>query len=284
MAKKILGIAFFPTLLKSLLTGLAYTIALILGGILVSSVGLELPQAKDAVEKVAWSFAGGVIAGLSLGPIAANMPIPRTRHLIVWSSLLFLNLASVVFEGFFFAPDVIGNGLLGLLAQQFLASFGSAWMITMLYAPKVPIMTPPSTKRSGFSWVWRIMVSALMYVSFYYFFGTINYLLVTKPYYETHAGGLEVPALPVTLAVEILRGVLIALSVLPYILSASSGHRRFALQTGLILFAVGGLVPLTMQVGVLPLLLLAASGVEIFFQNFLTGIVIARFLSTGHRV
>ncbi len=39
------------------------------------------------------------------------------------------------------------------------------------------------------------------------------------------------------------------------------------------LFAIGGIVPLLYQVNALPLPLLIASAVEIFFQNFLTGIV-----------
>ncbi len=268
----------FTILLKSLLAGLAYVIALVLGGILVSAIGLRLPEAKDAVDKLVWSFAGGVIAGLSLGPIAARMPATRTRQLMVWVSVIFLNLASVAVEGYFFAPAVIGDALPGLLMQQLLASLGLAWMVTVLFAPKETIATIPVTNRSGFSWIWRLLASALTYVSFYFVFGAINYILVTKPYYETHAGGLAVPPVTVTLTAEILRGVLIAFSVLPFILTIGSSRRRLAVQTGFILFAVGGLVPLTMQIGVLPLLLLAASAVEICFQNFSTGVLIARIL------
>jgi len=268
----------FTTLLKSLLAGLAYVIALVLGSILVSAIGLRLPEAKDAVNKLAWSFAGGVIAGLSLGPIAARMPAARTRQLMVWVSVIFLNLASVAVEGFFFAPAVVGDALPGLLLQQLLASLGLAWMVTVLFAPKESITIIPVTNRSGLSWTWRLLASALTYVSFYFVFGAINYILVTKPYYETNSGGLAVPAVTVTLTAEILRGALIAFSVLPFILTIGSSRRRLAVQTGFILFAIGGLVPLTMQIGVLPLFLLAASAVEIFLQNFSTGLVIARIL------
>lgn len=45
---------------------------------------------------------------------------------------------------------------------------------------------------------------------------------------------------------------------------------------GLILFAVGGVTPLLVQVGSLPFVVLAASAVEIFLQNFSTGVVTAR--------
>ena len=48
---------------------------------------------------------------------------------------------------------------------------------------------------------------------------------------------------------------------------------------GLILFAVGGVTPLLVQVGSLPSVVLAASSVEIFCQNFFTGVVTARLMS-----
>jgi hypothetical protein len=116
------------------------------------------------------------------------------------------------------------------------------------------------------------------YHVFYFIFGGISYALITKPYYKTHAGGLAVPAVEVTLAAEVIRGALIALSVLPFLLTVCTDRKRRALQTGLMLFTIGGLVPLTMQVGVLPLVILAASVVEIFFQNFSTGAAVSRLL------
>jgi len=266
-------------LLKSLLVGLVYVFALLLGSIIMSAVGLKLPETKDATEKLIWSFAGGVITGLCLGSIASFMPAARTRHFIVWASVIFLNLASVAIEGYFFVPEVVGDSLLGLLVQQFLASLGASWIITALFAPKESVAMVTTVNRSGFSWMWRFSVSALIYVFFYFIFGATNYILVTKPYYETHAGGLAVPASTVTLTAEIIRGALITLSILPFILTIHTDKKRLAVQTGLILFAVGGLVPLTLQVGMLPLFLLTASALEIFFQNFSTGVLISRFMS-----
>jgi hypothetical protein len=54
--------------------------------------------------------------------------------------------------------------------------------------------------------------------------------------------------------------------------------KQAVMFTGLVIFSIGGLVPLTMQVDTLPLILLAASAVEIFFQNFSTGAVTALLL------
>lgn len=44
--------------------------------------------------------------------------------------------------------------------------------------------------------------------------------------------------------------------------------RRLVLWSGLLLFIVGGIVPLTWQAGTLALPLLLASAVEIFCRNF----------------
>lgn len=49
-------------------------------------------------------------------------------------------------------------------------------------------------------------------------------------------------------------------------------------QTRLLWSFIGGLVPLTLQVSALPLYLPATSAVEIFFQNFLTGVATARLM------
>lgn len=263
---------------RSLLVAAGYAAALVAGGMLVALVGLSLPAVEDAAASLVWSFAGGIIAGLCLGPIAASMPASSRRHLLVWGSVIFLNIASVAIEGRFFAPELIGDSLPGLFLQQLLASLTAGWLITSLFAARGAAAPAARTSRPAFSWAWRFLLSALSYVVFYFFFGGINYALVTKPYYESHAGGLAVPSPDVVLAAELVRGLLIALSVLPFLLTMRGGKKRLAVLTGLILFAIGGLVPLTMQVGTLPFILLAASAVEIFFQNFSVGVVTARLL------
>jgi hypothetical protein len=269
---------FFKILARSLLVALVYAVALALSALLVSAFGLALPVVKDPLTKLLWTFVAGLIIGLTLGPIAASMPASPRRHLLVWGSLIFFNLASVAIEGSFFAPTLIGNALPALLIQQFLAAVATGWVITALFSAKEASVSAKQAGRSFFSWAWRFPVSVLVYVVFYFIFGGINYALVTRPYYQAHAGGLAVPAAQVTLMAELIRGALIALSVLPFLLTVHTSKKRRALQTGLLLFAIGGLVPLTMQVGVLPLALLAASAVEIFFQNFSTGVVVSRLL------
>jgi hypothetical protein len=106
----------------------------------------------------------------------------------------------------------------------------------------------------------------------------LNYAFVTRPYYETHAGGLAVPAPEVVLILESIRGLLIVFSVLLLLLSMRGTRKQLIITTGWLIFAVGGIIPLCWQITTLPLFLLFASAIEIFFQNFLTGAVSALLL------
>jgi len=268
----------FQTLVKSLLVGVTFVIAIIVGGMIVTMLGLPRPEAENPAAKLMWFFVGGVIAGLSLGFVVPSMPASRTRHFVVWGSLIFFNMASVIVEGYFFAPALIGDALPALLFQHLLVALAAGWVITMLFASKESAAPVPPVKRSIPSWIWRFAVAALAYVIFYFIFGSINYMLVTKPYYATHAGGLNVPPVQLTLMAEVVRGALIALSVLPFLLSAPADKKRLGAWTGFLLFAIGGLVPLTFQVGALPTFLLIASAWEIFAQNFTMGWVLTRLL------
>ena len=258
------------TPLKSLLVGAGYAAMLALTNLLLS-------RSVDA-QSLFWSFAGGTIIGLTLGLLAASMPAAWTRHLLVWGCAIFFNIASVTIEGRFFAPDLVQGSMIVLLLQQLVIALAATGVIVKLFAPIAGSAPLTPHQRSWSSWLWRFVVSSFAYLFFYYFFGAINYLLVTAPYYETHAGGLVVPAQDVLLKAELIRAPMIVFSILPFLLVFPAGRKRRMFLAGMILFAVGGLAPLLMQAGALPLILLAASAVEIFCQNYLTGVVAARLL------
>jgi len=261
----------FRILLQSLLVGAGYAGTLALTNLSLSR-GLE-------AQSLVWSFAGGTVIGLTLGLLASCMPATRACHMLVWGSIIFLNIASVTIEGRFFAPNLVQGSLFVLILQQLLVAFVATWLIVKLFARTGETAPQTSVQRPWFSWLWRFVLSALTYILFYYFFGAINYLLVTGPYYETHAGGLVVPAQDVILKAELIRAPLIVFSIIPFLLTFRASKKRMAFLTGMILFAVGGVAPLLMQVKALPFVLLAASAVEIFCQNYFTGIVAARLLA-----
>lgn len=264
--------SIFQTFWKSLLIGAAYAATLAITKFLIS-------ETVDA-HSFFWSFAGGTVTGFVIGSLAAAMPATWLRHMLVWGSAIFFNIASVTIEGRFFAPNLVEGSIVILLVQQFVVAFAMTWIIIKLFAPISDSTPTKAFQRSWFSWLWRFVLSALSYVFFYYFFGAIAYLLITGPYYEAHAGGLVVPAQDVILKTELIRATLMTVSVIPFLLTFPANRRQLMWLTGLILFVVGGVTPLLVQVGSLPSVVLAVSSVEIFCQNFFTGIVAARLMSS----
>jgi CubicO group peptidase (beta-lactamase class C family) len=71
---------------------------------------------------------------------------------------------------------------------------------------------------------------------------------------------LIVPAVDVVLMAELVRAPLIVLSILFFLLSVRGTKRQLMVRTGWLLFAIGGIVPLVLQVSSLPLLLLYITG------------------------
>jgi hypothetical protein len=196
------------------------------------------------------------------------------------SSVIFFNLGAVAIEGAYFVPGLVPLPIPVLLVQQALAAAGAALAIMVLFAaPGQPISWWTALRqRPWHAWVWRFAVSAGSYVVLYYAFGALNYALVTQPYYASHAGGLSTPPPGQVIVAELVRAPLLMLSVLLFLLSARMPRRRLMVVTGMLLFAIGGIVPLVMQISSLPMLLLAASTVEIFCQNFGAGLVAADLL------
>lgn len=262
--------SIIQTLLKSMLVGAGYVATLTL-------TKLILARGVNASSLI-WSFAGGVVIGFTIGLLALSMPSTWKRHMLVWGSAIYLNIASVTIEGRFFAPDLVQGSMVVLILQQLLIALAATWLVVKLFAPLEESAPQAAIQRSWFAWLWRFVLSAFSYIFFYYFFGAINYLFVTGPYYETHAGGLVAPAQDIIIKAELIRAPMIVLSVIPFLLTYRATKKRMAFLTGMILFAVGGIAPLLMQAGALPLILLAASAVEIFCQNFSIGWVTARLL------
>jgi len=265
---------------RSLLVAVGYFLGMILAGMISGILGTQVPAGTSNSNAIVWFFIASVVMGFILCPIAMRLPLTRGQHFILWLGVIFFNMGSVAIEGKYFVPDLVPLPLSVLFVQQLLASTGAALVITLTCAKQVQPVSWQAVlqTRPWFAWLWRFLLSASSYLLFYYIFGSLNYSLVTKPYYESHAGGLTAPAPNVVLMAELVRAPLIVLSILLFLLSERGTKRELMLKAGWVLFAVGGIVPVILQIGSLPFLLLVFSTVEIFCQNFLTGMVSGWFL------
>jgi hypothetical protein len=275
--KAILGTAW-----RSVVVAIGYFVGLMAAGMLGGLLGWRVPSGSNTDNQTSMVviLVSTILLGVFLGPVAARLKLSRIHHFFLWLSLIIFNLGSVALEGAYFAPNLVKIPVPVLLVQQLFAAAGASLAITFLFArPGFSLSWLDSLGvRPWHSWLWRFLVSAFSYLVFYWVFGGINYALVTKPYYATHAGGLTVPAPETVLVLESVRGLLIVFSVLLLLLSMRGTRRQLVATTGWLVFAVGGIIPLCWQITTLPLFLLFASAIEIFFQNFLTGAVSASLL------
>lgn len=271
--------SFLKFLGKCVLVALGYLAGLFLAGIICSLLGIRF-SAEASGSRFILIFISCMLLGVFLGPFASRLSLSPGQHFVLWGSLILFNLGSVILEGAYFAPDLVAVPVPVLVTQQLLATAGAAFVITKVFAhPGETISWKDALQtRLWYSWTWRFLVSALSYLFLYLVIGSLNYQLVTRPYYASHAGGLTVPPTQTILVVESIRCLLVVFSVFLFLLSTRVTKRQLMISTGWLLFAIGGIVPLFWQVGVLPLPLLLASAVEIFFQNFSTGVVAAWLL------
>ena len=260
---------------KSITVGVAFMAAQMLAGMLLGMLGLIRVDSSQGSGILGWMFLAAVVIGLTLGLFAERVKARLVDHTLIWSSIIFLNLGSVMLEGAYFAPELVTMPVPVLLIQQFLVAILTALAVSLLFAPRPFARDGMATPllQNGIGLIWRFLFCAVVYVVCYYMFGSLNFSLITRPYYETHAGGLAVPPPLTVLIVELIRAPVIVLSVVPFLMFNKAARKQNAINTGLILFLIGGVVPLLFQAGSLPAVLLLASGVEIFMQNFITGFV-----------
>jgi hypothetical protein len=270
----------FDVAWRSVIVGAGYIAASMLAGMVFGFMGLLEPVSDGAMVSLGWLLAASVLLGLFLGILAAHIRASFGQHLLIWTSVIFFNLGAVALEGAFFVPELVPIPIPLLAVQQFVAAGAAGLLITLLFAPRgqAADMANILSRRPWFAWLWRIVLASAGYLLYYLVFGALNYALVTGPYYASHAGGLTVPDAATVLRVELVRAPLLVLSIVPFVLAYRAPRRRSMWMTGLLLFWVGGVVPLVLQMGMLPVPLLLASGVEIFLQNFLTGVVAAALL------
>jgi hypothetical protein len=265
---------------SSVLVALGYMSGIFVAGMIGTVFGLQISAEATHNSSLILLLIGTVLLGAFIGPFASRLSLSRGQGFLLWGSLILFTFGSVTLEGAYFVPDLVSTPIPMLVMQQLFAAIGAALVIVSIFGTsrKTASWRSSLQQRPWYSWMWRFLLSAISYLVFYFVVGGLNYQLVTKPYYETHTGGLTVPSVNVVLIVESIRSILIVFSVFLFLLSTRGTRAQLMAHTGWLLFAVGGIIPLILQIGTLPIFLLAASAVEIFFQNFLTGVVATSLL------
>lgn len=256
----------------------AYIIEMmLLSGILIA-IGLHFPELKVSQQV---SFIQLILSGLIVSAFALYLitkyRMSRMSVFLILSFILFFSNISVAIEGSLFTPDYItGSVLLSLFVQQLLISIAFSLTAVLLFRKKLSASTTEPGANINKSLAVKILVSAAVYMISYYVWGWLNYNLFTKSFYESGVSGLHIPEGAVLIKIILFRGVLITLSVVPFLLNALPDNKRKIFETGSILFLFGGIIPMIYTIGMLPEALIWYSLIEIFLQNFISGVLIYR--------
>jgi hypothetical protein len=273
---------------RSLIVGVGFAFALMIGGMTMNILGLPLPslgRQPRPFQSLVSSLIAGTVTGLTLGPLSSRLNLPSFGRAFLWLLLLLvLNGVINMIEALFFTT-ISRAQLASSLAILAFGQIAVAVLLTVLFRPQrtgtglITRLRDAAARRTAVSWAWRFGLASLSYLPIYYLFGMIVAPIVL-PYYDNPDLGLNltVPGIGVILPLEIFRGLLYSLTLFPLIAVLPGSYWSRALCVGLTIAVLGSWVPMIQALHLTPVLRLA-HGLEITADAFAQGIVLTWLLS-----
>ena len=273
---------------RSLIIGVGFAFALMIGGMTMNILGLPLPSfggQPKPFQSLVSSLIAGTLMGLTLGPLSSRLNLPLLGRGCLWLLLLLvLNGVINMVEAVFFTT-IPRAQLASSLAILAFGQIAVAVLLTLLFRPYetgpglLTRLRATLAQRTPVSWAWRFGLASLSYLPIYYLFGMIVAPFVL-PYYDNPDLGLNltVPGIGVILPLEIGRGLLYALTLFPLIAVLRGSYWSRALWVGLTIAVLGSWVPMIQAIHWIPALRLA-HGLEITADAFVQGIVLTWLLA-----
>jgi uncharacterized integral membrane protein len=261
-------------ILRSLVVGFIYALASALVAAILGSMSRLAPTLDNIVT---WLITGTLVC-LALSPFILHANGSRTKKIFaVWGVQAFVRSLGLGIEGSLFKPTAALNAIVGAVFG-ILISLLVAWLAVLLLMP-IDQHTEENeeTKRSWWGWTWRVFVVGLAYFIFYFVFGATNAFLYTLNFYKNNPQyGLSLPPAGTIFLAQLLRGPLFGLGSLFILRATKASRSQLAVWQGILLFIVGGVGPyVEVTFRTMPMGFNLATLAEIFFQNFLTGVVAA---------
>jgi hypothetical protein len=266
--------SIFVNLGKLLLCSVVFAVGLIVGGMVVTMLGLQPPPMPAGLDgQTAMRFL------LLQSPLLALVLALLARHLSggFWSRVLML-----------FALTWICNSLNNQIEATFFAGMKTGFLFTVttflfpaLFVSGAVAGLFPSThskeslaasakdffgRFAAAGWAWRLALAALSFMPVYYFFGLLV-IPFTRSYYEQNMFGLEIPSLNQLLIVLFIRSLLFFIAVLPTLMAWQGPRWSLFWRLGLALFYLVGFQALIMA-NWMPWSLRLPHMIEILFDEF----------------
>jgi len=210
-------------------------------------VGGALPAAIAAsgAGHFAWQWLAGMVLAASFVPVALFGPqSARGQFGAILPVLFTVAVLCTWSEAVIFMPGAILNPVGALIGSAVLYLVVAAVLAALAWALK---LTRPSGStvehRPVGTTIVMVAICGIAYVIYYLIFGSITYQFFTRGYYP------EATQIVARLGlwfwvIQIGRGVLMTLGVLPVIYSLRMSRWQSAIVVGLLIWVAGGLAPL----------------------------------------
>jgi hypothetical protein len=232
---------------KLVLGALGYEIGIVLGGMLVSLIGLTAPSPPPGADMAAVSrymlYATPLFA-LALAVLATHL---NGGFVSRWLSLAFLMWIAYTVTTQMEASFVstFANGMAFSIASGAIAALAGGAAVAYLYpateaeAPAWDALRAFFAQRSVAAWIWRLLIAAVVFMPIYFAFG-LMVLPFTVAYYQQQMFGLTMPTMDQILPILFTRSILFLLAALPVIALWRGGRLSLFWRLGLSLFMLVG--------------------------------------------
>jgi hypothetical protein len=261
-------------LAKLLLCGVVFAAGLVVGGMVVTMLGLQQPPMPEGLDgQLAMSYL------LLQSPLLALVLALLARHLAggFWSRTLMLvaltwicNSLNNQIEATFFAGMKTGFlfTVTTFLFPALFISMAVAWLFPSTHPAESlgALVKAFSGRFAAIGWAWRLGLAALSFMPIYYFFGLLV-IPFTRSFYEQNQFGLEIPSLDKLLTILFIRSLLFFVAVLPTLIAWQGSRWSLFWRLGLSLFYLVGFQALIMA-NWMPWSLRLPHMIEILFDEF----------------
>jgi len=237
-------------------------------------------------EYVGLSIVGGVLAALLLSILFRALQLEPVKGLVaVWFSLFVIQMFADLIEGAFFTTKVSTitsflGGTLAALVTTFLESLTGLLLFPSVSSPLSlsRLLSAYFRARPG---QLRLLAGSVSYFPVYFFFGALVSPFVIPYYTDQSLGlGLTIPSFYILVPIELLRGLLFVLALVPIIAAVKFSTKSTFIFLALFLYVIGAFVPFVAGT-TLPWILKLYHSLEILADSIVYAAILAFLFKRG---
>ncbi len=235
-----------------------------------------------AMQLTYYLFNGAILTGF-LGWLVPKIRLrPQSLTLLVWLELLVVEFLNNYVEGYFFTnlynnATILAQSVVSALISSVIVATAAALLVGNGVTGIVPSLKEHFSTRTRNSWILRIAVGSVAYFPIYFFFGALISPFVL-PYYNNASFGLRIPPFTVIIPVELFRGFVYTLVLLPLLATIEGGRTTKFIALAALLYVPGALIALLGN-PLLPAQIIPFHALEILADSVVYGFVLSRILN-----